>query len=180
MAILPLIMAPHPIFKKKAESVQDVNDAIRTTLDDMLETMLSEHGIGIAGNMVGILKRLVVINLQGENDNTTLYMVNPEITAFSEEKQTVEEGSLCFLGIASPVDRPRKITVNYLDYHGTPQVLEAEGLLSSCIQHEVDYLNGVTFLDRISPMKRDMLVRKMNKAKKRGFVPHVHTDACNH
>lgn len=178
MALLPLVMAPDPIFKKKAAAVTEVNDSVRAELDNMLETMLAEHGIGIAGNMVGILKQLVVIQLQGQSD--TFFMVNPEIIAKSQETQVVEEGSLCFLGIAAPVERPKKITVQFLDYHGKPQTLEAEGLLSSCIQHEVDYLHGLTFLDHLSPTKRDMLTRKMLKTKKRGFVPHVHTAACNH
>ena len=180
MTVLPLIYAPDPIFRATAEPVAEVNDGIRAVLDDLYETMLAEHGIGIAGNMVGILKRLVVINLNGSQKEDTYYMVNPEVKALSDEKQVVEEASLCFLGIAAKVSRPKHIQVSYLDYLGKPQTLEAEGLLSACIQHEVDYLNGVTFLDCIPRVKKDILTRKMVKAKKRGAVPHVHSASCQH
>jgi peptide deformylase len=180
MALLPLVIAPNPIFKQKAEAVSAVDSSIQKLMDDMLETMYSEHGIGIAGNMVGVLKRLVVIDLFDNKKHDPIFMANPEVVAVSEEKQVVEEASICFPGIYAKVSRPKKITVKYLDYNNQPQTLEAEGLLSSCIQHEIDYLDGVTFVDYLSPVKRDVLLRKMKKIVKKGFAPHVHTAACNH
>lgn len=179
MAKLPLILAPHPIFKQKAEAVGAVDSEVQKLMDDMLETMYSEHGIGIAGNMVGVLKRVVVIDLFNNRKHDPIFMANPEIIASSEELQVVEEASLCFPGIFSKISRPKKITVTYVDYHNQPATMEAEGLLSSCIQHEIDYLNGITFLDHLSPMKRDVLLRKMKKHGKK-FIPHVHSAACNH
>lgn len=180
MAILPLVMAPNPIFKQKAEAIQSVDESVKTLMDDMLETMYSEHGIGIAGNMVGVLKRVVVIDLYENKTHDPIFMANPEVISASDETQVVEEASLCFPGIYAKITRPRQVKVKYLDYDNQPQEMEAEALLSSCIQHEIDYLDGKVFLDYLTPMKRDVLLRKMKKALKKGFKPHVHTAACNH
>lgn len=180
MAILPLVMAPNPIFKQKAEAIQSVDESVKTLMDDMLETMYSEHGIGIAGNMVGVLKRVVVIDLYENKTHDPIFMANPEVISASDKTQVVEEASLCFPGIYAKITRPRQVKVKYLDYDNQPQEMEAEALLSSCIQHEIDYLDGKVFLDYLTPMKRDVLLRKMKKALKKGFKPHVHTAACNH
>lgn len=180
MAVLPLVIAPHPIFKQKAAPIDAVNADIQKLMDDMLETMYSEHGIGIAGNMVGILKRVVVVDLFENKKRAPIFMANPEVVTASEEKQVVEEASLCFPEIYAKISRPSHVTVKFLDYNNQQQTLEAAGLLSSCIQHEIDYLNGITFIDYLAPMKRDVLLRKMKKAIKKGYAPHVHSAACNH
>ena len=179
MTSLPLVFAPDPVFSKKAAPVEAVTDDIRKLMDDLLDTIHHEHGAGIAATMVGILKRVVVIDLQENGSSTPLFMVNPEIIVLSEEKQTFTEGSLCFLGISAEISRPRKITVRYLDYNGVVQGLVAEGFLAACIQHEVDYLNGITFLHYLSSVKRDMLIRKMIKHKKT-YQPHEHGPNCHH
>lgn len=179
MTSLSLILAPDPIFSKKSTPVEAVSDAIRLLMDDLLDTIHQEHGVGIAATMVGILKRVVVIDLQENGVSAPLYLANPEIIASSSDVQSFEEGSLCFLGIAADITRPKTITVRYLDYHNQPQELTAEGFLAACLQHEIDYLDGITFLHYISPLKRDMLIRKMIKCKK-SYHPHIHGAGCNH
>jgi peptide deformylase len=179
MSILPLVLAPHPIFKAKAPALEYVSDEIRMLLDDLRDTLYNEHGVGIAAPMVGILQPVIVVDIQENGVKNPIYMVNPEITARSEELQSFEEASLSFLGIAAQVSRPNKVTVRYLDYDGRPQEMVAEGFLATVIQHEMDYLKGMTFLDYVSPVKRDMLVRKMVKFKK-NYRPHVHGAGCNH
>lgn len=179
MPPLTLIYAPHPIFKTKAEAVMTVDDNIRKLVDDMLATIYLEKAVGLGANMVGILKRIAVVDLQEKGVRSPFIFINPEITWCSEEKQTFKEASLCFPGIFADISRPKAIKIRYLDYNGIEQELEAEGFLATVIQHEVDYLNGITFLDYLSKMKQDMLVRKMVKHMKR-FPPHIHTEHCNH
>ena len=179
MTTLPLVLAPDPIFSKKSAPVEAVTDDIRTLMDDLLDTIHAEHGAGIAAPMVGILKRVVVIDLGKDGASDPLYLANPEIIASSEEKQSFTEGSLCFLGIDAEISRPASVTVRYLDYHGAQQELKAEGFLAACLQHEIDYLEGITFLHYVSSLKRDILVRKMMKFKKT-YRPHVHGAGCHH
>lgn len=183
MAMLPLIYAPNPIFKQKAEPVTAVNDAVKQQLNDLLETLYHEQGVGIAAPMVGVLSQLIVIDLQENGEKAPLFIVNPVITERSAEDQTIEEASLCFPGISAPVKRSARITVDYLDQDGQKQQLTAESFFAQVIQHEIDYLHGKVFLDYLSPLKREMLVKKMEKFKKnwqRSYEQHVHTDACNH
>jgi peptide deformylase len=118
--------------------------------------------------------------LQENGQKKPLYMANPVIISASTETETYNEGSLSFPGISAPVTRPTEITVEYLDYNNNPQTLIATGFLATCIQHEIDYLYGKTFLSYLSPVKRDMLLRKMQKYKKQGHVPHEHSEYCNH
>lgn len=179
MTALSLVIAPDPIFKKKAESIKNIDDATRSIMDDMLDTLHFEHGVGMAATMVGILKRIVVIDLKDEGKQHKFFMVNPEIIESSEETQKYLEGSLCFPGISADITRPKYVKVRYMDYDGNEQEADADGFLSTCFQHEIDYLNGVTFLDYLSPIKRNTLLRKMNKYKKQ-HKAHVHTSACNH
>ncbi|TNE66932.1 MAG: peptide deformylase [Alphaproteobacteria bacterium] len=179
MAVLPLVYAPNPIFRKKAEPVEAVDDSIRAIIDDMLETMYAERGVGIGANMVGILKQIIVLDLQPEGVRDPLVCVNPKIVWYSEEKSSMEEASLCFPGISAEVSRPRAIHVTYLDRDGVARELEAEGDLATVIQHEMDYLEGMTYLDYLSKMKRDLLMKKMAKYMKSGHH-HVHGPHCNH
>jgi peptide deformylase len=180
MPVVPLIIAPDPIFKMKAEPVTIIDDSIRALAQDILDTMYQEHGIGIAAPMIGILKQVIAIDLQHEDSKNPIVMINPKITSFSAETQVNNEGSLSFPGIAADITRPKTITVEYLDLQGKKQTMEESGLMSACIQHECDYLIGKVFLDYLSPIKRDMLIRRMQKVKKHGYVPHQHTDACRH
>jgi peptide deformylase len=179
MPALPLTYAPHPIFKMKAESIANVDDNIRKLVDDMFATIYLEKAVGLGANMVGILKRIAVVDLQEKGVRSPFCFINPEITWRSDEKQTFKEASLCFPGIFAEISRSKAIKIRYLDYHGKEQELEADGFLATVIQHEVDYLNGVVFLDYLSKMKRDMLLRKMIKHIKR-YPPHVHSEHCNH
>ena len=164
MAILPLTYAPNKIFQTKAEKVTEVTHQIRQIIDDMFETLYHHKALGIGANMVGILKSIIVVDMQDGNESKYA-MVNPEIEILSDETQIFEEASLCFLGISAKITRASKIKVTYLDYDGKKQILEANGFLSTVIQHEIDYLNAITFLDHLSKMKRDMLLAKMKKVK---------------
>ncbi len=174
MAVLDLVMGPDPIFRKKAEPVGSVTDEVRRIMDDMLETLHFEHGIGMAANMVGILKRVIVVEVDENGEKKKFLMADPEIIEKSEEKQIFMEASLCFPGISADVERPKTVKIKYLDYEGELKELEASGFLSTCFQHEIDYLDGKIFLDYLSPLKRNTLMRKMNKVIKK----HVHGNAC--
>ena len=176
---LPLVYAPNKVFRQKAATVESVDDNIRKIIDDMFETMRIEKGIGIGANMVGVLKRIVVIKMQQDDNVQTYAMVNPKIIKSSKEMQTFEERSLCYPGIVADITRPKQVTVTYLDYNGNEQTLEADGFLSTVVQHEMDYLNGKIFLDYLSKMKHDMLIKKMQKYMK-NHPPHIHTSACAH
>lgn len=171
MAILDLIMAPNPIFKQTAEPVAAVTDEVRQLCDDMLETLYHERGIGMGANMVGSLKRIIVVDLQEEGIRKPLVCLNPVITSASKETSTQEEASLCFPGIRATITRPASIEIDYMDLDGKKATLAAEGWLATVIQHEIEYLDGRTFLDNLSKMKRDRLMKKMQKQQK-------HTHDC--
>ncbi len=179
MALLPLTYAPDPIFKKKAAPIAKITDEIRKLADDMLETMAVEKAVGIGANMVGEPKQIAVVDLCEGDVSKPYVFINPEIVWASEETQTQEEASICFVAISAKITRPRAIKVKYLDYDGNAQELEAEDFFACVIQHEVDYLHGVTFLDHLSKMKRDMLMKKMLKHIK-AHPPHVHGPDCRH
>ena len=175
MAVLKIICSPDPLLKQKSKPVKEVTDSIRAFIDDMVETMHDRNGIGLAAVQVGVLQRILVMDLgrgserypdmetQGEE---LLHMVNPEIIAHSEEKNSYEEGCLSFPGQYAEVTRPKKVTIKYLDYHGKEKTLECDDLLATCVQHEIDHLNGVTFVDHISRTKRNMILKKMKKHQK--------------
>lgn len=179
MKHLQLVYAPHPIFRQKALPVDKIDDEIRMLADKMLATVYLEGGIGIGGNMVGVLKRIVVIDLQENGVRNPRIYINPEIIWYSEETQTFKEASLCFLGIDADVTRPKAIKITYLDYDGKQHEIDAEGFLATVIQHEVDYLDGKIFLDYLSKLKRDTLIKKMEKHIKM-HPPHIHGAGCRH
>lgn len=163
MALLEIVTAPNLIFRKKAVPVDRMDDEIANLVDDMLETMYENRGIGIAANMVGVLKRVIVIDIQADGRRDPLVCINPEMTWRSEEMATNEEASLSFPGISAEITRPNAIKVTYLGRDGEQHTLEAEGWLATVIQHEMDYLDGRTYLDHLSKMKRDRLMKKMQK-----------------
>lgn len=183
MTILPIVIAPDPLLKMKSEPVRTITPEILALLDDMLETMYASNGIGLSAVQVGVLKRIIVVDVEwespryrteGEERRTDeapkpgkpMKMINPEIIQESPEESTYTEGCLSFPGQYSEVVRPKGIRVKYLDEAGTPHELTADGLLAICIQHEIDHMNGVVFVDHISSLKRDMILRKLKKAKR--------------
>ena len=167
MAVLPIITAPDPLLKLKSEPVEQVDDALRKLMDDMLETMYLAPGIGLSAIQVAVPKRIVVVDVAREDEPANpLYLVNPELVRVSDEMAVYEEGCLSLPDHYADVERPAEIEVEFLDYHGKKQSMKAEGLLATCIQHEMDHLEGVLFVDHISTLKRNMILRKLKKAKR--------------
>jgi len=179
--MLNLVIAPDPIYKTICTKVTQVDDTVRATLDAMMATLRAFHAMGMGAPMVGITQRLVVVEMEDEAGALHSYkMVNPVIAERSAETSTMEESSITFLGVSAPVTRSGAVTVESLDEHGAPQTVHATGLLAVCLQHEIDYLDGKTFIDYQPPVKRDMLKRKMEKQKRNGPIPHIHGAHCNH
>ena len=167
MSIRNIIIEPDPILRKKSTTLETVDDSIRKILDDMLQTMYNAPGIGLAAVQIGILKRLIVIDVsKKEEEKKPLFLINPEITYQSEETSIYEEGCLSLPDHFAEIERPAKCKINYIDYHGKKAELEAEGLLSTCVQHEIDHLNGILFIDYLSKLKKDMIIKKLVKQKK--------------
>jgi peptide deformylase len=168
MAVREIITIPDPVLKMVSAPVVEVDGKIRTLLDDMLETMYAAPGIGLAAVQVGHLKRLVVIDLVRDEggDREPMFFINPKITKTSEETATYEEGCLSIPDYYEEIERPAKCTVEYLDRGGKPQKTDCDGLLATVIQHEVDHLNGVLFIDYLSRLKRDRVIRKFAKQKR--------------
>jgi len=167
MALRTILTAPDPRLKKKSQPVASVDAEIRQLMDDMLETMYEAPGIGLAAPQVGELKRVIVLDIDREDVKTgPLFMANPEIIAASEEDATYEEGCLSVPEHYSDVVRPANVTVRYLDRDGETKELACEGLLATCVQHEIDHLDGILFIDHISSLKRNMILRKLLKARK--------------
>lgn len=167
MALLPILTAPDPRLKKKSLPVAAVDAGVRQLMDDMLETMYAAPGIGLAAPQVGALKRVIVLDIDREETKTgPLFMANPEIVEASDEDVTYEEGCLSVPDHYSDVARPAAVRVRYLDRDGKKQELACEGLLATCVQHEIDHLDGILFIDHISSLKRNMILRKLLKARK--------------
>jgi peptide deformylase len=167
MAVLPIITAPDPRLKVKCEPVVQVDSAIARLMDDMLDTMYLAPGIGLAAPQVGVTKRILVIDVSPkEGPREPIRMANPEIVWRSESLAIYEEGCLSLPEQYADVERPEKVRVRYLDEKGAAQEREAEGLMATCIQHEIDHLDGVIFVDHLSALKRKMILRKLTKQKK--------------
>ena len=167
MALLPILTAPDPRLKKKSLPVETVDADVRQLMDDMLETMYDAPGIGLAAPQVGALKRVIVLDIDREETKTgPLFMANPEIVEASDDDVIYEEGCLSVPDHYSDVARPEKVRVRYLDRDGETRELECEGLLSTCVQHEMDHLEGILFIDKISALKRGIILRKLIKARK--------------
>ena len=167
MALLPIITAPDPRLKQVCPSVEQVDDEIRRLLADMLETMYDAPGIGLAAPQIGVLKRVIVVDVSREDEERApLKMVNPELTWVSDHDASYDEGCLSLPEHYAEVVRPAEIKVEYLDESGAKQELSADGLLATCIQHEIDHLDGILFVDHISALKRNMILRKLLKARK--------------
>lgn len=167
MSTREIVWAPDKVLKTKCTPVENIDNEIRQTLDDMLETMYAAPGIGLAAPQVGLTKRLIVIDVAAKDEEPQpLKIVNPEIVWASEEESTYEEGCLSLPGHYADVTRPAAVRVKYLDETGASREIEADGLLATCLQHEIDHIDGVLFIDHLSALKRNMILRKMTKAKK--------------
>ncbi|MDH5749794.1 MAG: peptide deformylase [Rhodospirillales bacterium] len=167
MAVLSIIIAPDPRLKKKSKPVEKVDKGIRALMDDMLETMHAANGIGLAAPQIGVLKNVIVIDVSksGEPANP-IRMANPEIIWESEERSPHEEGCLSLPEYFAEVERPERVRVRYLDHENEIRELEADEILATCVQHEMDHLKGTLFVDHISSLKRNMILRKLSKSKK--------------
>ena len=164
MALMPLVLLPQPVLRQVAQPVDDITDDILQLANNMAETMYAAPGIGLAANQVGLLKRVIVMDCARDNEPPALWkMINPEIVWLSEENTKMEEGCLSIPGHNAEVVRPSEVHVSYLDIEGQKQQMQAKGLLAACVQHEIDHLNGVLFLDHLSRLKRDMIMRKVIK-----------------
>ncbi len=179
--ILPLIIAPNPLLNEISKPVEKFDSSLKQLLDDMLLTMYKYDGVGLAGVQVGVLLRVLVVDIDYEEDENQIsnhgkgcghvhvintnprFFVNPEIIEFSKEQSGFKEGCLSFPDARSEVVRPKKIKLKYFDQFGKEKLEDMEGLMAVCIQHEIDHLNGITFVDRISKLKREMIMRKMKK-----------------
>ncbi len=170
MALLPIITAPDPRLKTISTPVAEITDEVREQIADMFETMYDAPGIGLAAIQVGIQKRMLVVDVIGKNSSEgepqPIAIINPEITWVSDDDATYEEGCLSVPQHYADVVRPAEITVKYQDLDGETQELTADGLLATCIQHEIDHLDGILFVDHISALKRNMILRKLLKIKK--------------
>ena len=167
MSILKIIKEPDPILRKKSQPVDRVDENIQRLMNDMLETMYQAPGIGLAAPQVGILKRVIVIDIAKDDEpKKPLYIVNPKIIWKSEEVITREEGCLSIPGYFAEITRPAKCRIQYLDYNGNEKEDEVDNLLSTCIQHEVDHCDGVLFIDYLSKLKKDMIIKKLIKTNK--------------
>jgi len=177
MALRPILIEPNKILREKSSFVKKVDKDLQQLMDDMLETMYAAPGIGLAAIQVGIPKRVIVLDIEWRDKSKStndekqtgkknpLYFVNPEIITKSKNNSTYEEGCLSVPGQFAEIDRPEKCHVKYLDYYGQPKEIVAEGMLATCIQHEMDHLEGILFIDYLSKLKKSMIVKKLVKQK---------------
>ena len=164
MAIREILVVPNPVLKQVSQPVDKVDDELRALMDDMLETMYDAPGIGLAAIQIGVAKRVIVMDLSGpEEEKAPRYFVNPEILWRAEETAPYEEGCLSIPEIYDEVERPARVKLKYLNYQGEEVIEDAEGLFAVCIQHEMDHLDGLLFIDHLSRLKRDRAVAKVKK-----------------
>ena len=167
MAIRKILTIPDPKLREKSSAVKKVDKDIKNLMDDMLSTMYDAPGIGLAAIQIGIPKRVIVMDLSKEPDKKKpMYFINPEIIWKSNVNSSYEEGCLSIPNQFAKIDRPEKCNIKFLDYDGNHKEIKAEGLLSTCIQHEIDHLNGVLFIDYLSKLKKDIIIKKISKDKK--------------
>ncbi|NMN68328.1 peptide deformylase [Rhizobium sp. 57MFTsu3.2] len=167
MTIKPLIILPDPLLRQVSKPIERVDADLQRLADDMLETMYDAPGIGLAAIQIGVPRRMLVIDVSREGEEKQpLVFVNPEVVASTDERSVYEEGCLSIPDYYAEVERPATVTVKYLDRDGKEQTVQADGLLATCLQHEIDHLNGVLFIDHISRLKRDMVIKKFTKAAK--------------
>lgn len=166
MTVKRILVEPNSLLRQVSKSVKEVSKEERQLMDDMLETMYAANGIGLAAIQIGIPKRIIVMDLsKNESKKEPRYFVNPVIKNKDTSKSTYEEGCLSVPNQFAEIDRPKKCDVEYLDYNGEKKILNAEGLLATCIQHEMDHLEGILFIDYLSKLKKSMIIKKLSKMK---------------
>ena len=166
MSVKEILIEPNKLLRQVSESVEKVGDEERTLMNDMLDTMYAAPGIGLAAIQIGVPKRIIVMDIsRDENKKEPMYFVNPIIKKKNKEKAKYEEGCLSVPDQFAEIERPNTCEVEYLDYNGTKQILKAEGLLATCIQHEIDHLEGILFIDYLSKLKKSMIIKKLSKIK---------------
>ena len=167
MALRQILTEPNKILREKSLIVDKVDEELQKLMSDMLETMYAAPGIGLAAIQVGVPKRVIVIDIsQKDGPREPMFFVNPEIISKSDNNSTYEEGCLSVPGQFAEIDRPDKCHVKYLDYNGQAKEIKAEGMLATCIQHEMDHLEGILFIDYLSRLKKSMIIKKLSKQKK--------------
>ena len=167
MALRKILTEPDKILREKSLKVDQVDKNLQNLMDDMLETMYHANGIGLAAIQIGIPKRIIVMDIEkNEDKKNPMYFVNPIIKNKNKDFSTYEEGCLSVPNQFAEVDRPATCEVEYLDYNGEKKILKANGLLATCIQHEMDHLEGILFIDYLSKLKRSMIIKKLSKQKK--------------
>ena len=171
MAIKSILTEPNKILRKVSKSVKEVGKEEQKLMDDMLETMYAANGIGLAAIQIGVPKRIIVMDLsKDQSKKEPRYFVNPVIKNKDHLKMTYEEGCLSVPNQFAEIDRPKKCEIDYLDYNGEKKILNAEGLLATCIQHEMDHLEGILFIDYLSKLKKSMIIKKLSKIKSSRIV----------
>ena len=177
MALREILTEPNKLLREKSLPVEGVDENLQKLMDDMIETMYAAPGIGLAAIQVGVPKRVIVLDIgwRDKSENTSdekqverknpMYFVNPEVIIKSTNNSTYEEGCLSVPGQFAEIDRPDKCHIKYLDYYGQPKELVTEGMLATCIQHEIDHLEGILFIDYLSKLKQSMIVKKLAKQK---------------
>ena len=166
MAVKTILTEPNKVLRQVSKNVDKVGDEERALMDDMLDTMYDAPGIGLAAIQIGVPKRIIVMDISRDEDkNEPRYFVNPIIKKKNEEKAKYEEGCLSVPDQFAEIERPNTCEVEYLDYYGKKQLLKADGLLATCIQHEMDHLEGILFIDYLSKLKKSMIIKKLSKIK---------------
>ena len=167
MALRQILTEPNSILRQKSSIVEKVDGEIQKLMDDMLETMYAAPGIGLAAIQVGVPKRIIVLDIsRNEEPKKPMFFINPEIVEKAKNNSTYEEGCLSVPGQFAEIERPESCHLKFLDYNGQPQEIKAEGMLATCIQHEIDHLEGILFIDYLSKLKKSMIVKKLSKQKK--------------
>ena len=166
MTVKKILVEPNKLLRQVSRPIKEVNKEIQSLMDDMLETMYSANGIGLAAIQIGVPKNLIVIDLMTkEKKKNPMFFVNPKIVKKSTKMSKYEEGCLSIPNLFAEVQRPSECEVEYLDYEGRKKILKANGLLATCIQHEIDHLKGILFIDYLSKLKRDIILKKLSKQK---------------
>ena len=166
MALRQILTEPNKILREKSLFVEKIDGDLKKLMDDMLETMYAAPGIGLAAIQVGVAKKVIVLDIAPKDKpKNPMYFVNPEIITKSENSSTYEEGCLSVPGQFAEITRPDKCYIKYLDYYGQPKEIKAEGMLATCIQHEIDHLEGILFIDYLSKLKKSMITKKLSKQK---------------
>ena len=171
MSVKPILTEPNKLLRQISEPVESVGDEEKRLMDDMLETMYAAPGIGLAAIQIGVPKRIIVMDIsRDENKKEPRYFVNPVIKNKNDDKSKYEEGCLSVPDQFAEIERPNSCEVEYLDYNGKKQLLKADGLLATCIQHEMDHLEGILFIDYLSKLKKSMIIKKLSKVKSSRIV----------